>query len=164
MTASYLPRARKVGLQIQELPAETLVFDTENEHANCLNATAAFVWKQADGTRSVADIATAMSKTLETSVEPRVVWYALDQLAKKNLLQERVPLPPEYAHMTRRAFLRAGAVGAAVAIPVIISLAAPSPAHAQSACMNNGQSCITGEDCCSECCAGSICAPFSACL
>ncbi len=167
MNKGYLPRARRSGLNIEDLPEEILVFDTENEQANCLNSTAALVWKNADGTRSVSDIAAQMTQTLDAPVDSRVVWYALEQLSKKNLLQERAPIPSEYAAMTRRAFLsKASIVGAAVAIPVIVSIIAPTPAQAgASGCgVPNGESCFDHIDCCSECCAGNICSVPSVCV
>lgn len=147
------PRTRRTGLKIQELPDEILIFDTRNDQANCLNATAAQVWKLADGTRAVSDIAREMTQTFGSPVDARVVWYALEQLAQKGLLEESAPVPTDYAGMTRRTFLtRAGVVGAAVAIPVIVSILAPTPAHAQSGCLDEGQNCTTSEQCCSECC------------
>lgn len=156
METTYFPRARQTGLVIQTLPQETLVFDREREQANCLNHTAALVWKYADGTRSVSAIADAIARELNTAVDAQMVWYALDQLAKKNLLVERVPTPPQYMGMSRRAFLsKAGLVGAAVAIPVIVSIAAPSSAHAQSkVCIPGNQPCIVGG---TECCPGLNC-------
>ncbi len=155
---TYYPHARQTGLVIQKLSDETLLFDTENDQANCLNTTAALVWKNADGTRSVADIAREMTQTLDAPVDARVVWYALEQLSKKNLLQERAQIPSEYAAMTRRAFLtKAGVVGAAVAIPVIVSIIAPTPAHAQSGCLPFGEPCTIDGQCCTNCCADSVC-------
>ncbi len=44
-----LPRARKEGLLIQELPEEVLVFDLSTAKAHCLNHTAALVWRRCDG-------------------------------------------------------------------------------------------------------------------
>jgi hypothetical protein len=165
MKTTYCPRARLEGLDVQELAGETLVFDRDSAQANCLNETASLVWKYADGTRSVSEIAGAMALALHAPVEPQVVWYALEQLSKKHLLQERVPAPPAYANMSRRAFLsRAGMVGAAVAIPVIISIVAPTPAHAQSGCLQLGQSCTASPQCCSNCCAGLVCSDPNQCF
>lgn len=129
----YLPKARTTDLRIQELDRETLVFDLKTDRASCLNATATLVWKLADGTRTLSEIAQQMSQTLNAPVDPRLVRYALDQLSNKQLLEQAVPMATEYAKMDRRAFLtRAGVVGTAVALPVIISILAPTPAHAQS--------------------------------
>lgn len=150
---SYFPQTRQHGLKIQELPDEILIFDTENDQANCLNAAAALVWKNADGTRSVPEIAARVGQTLHTPVDDRVVWYALQQLSQRKLLENGAQIPSEYVKMSRRAFLiKAGIIGAAVAVPVIISIVAPTPAHAQSGCFSNGVSCVDALQCCSLCC------------
>ena len=129
--SSSFPQARCERLIVETLKDEVLVYDLDREQANCLNKTAALVWHYADGKTSVSDIADKLSQNLGMLVDVRVVWYALDQLNKKNLLAERVAIPYEYARMTRRDFLmKAGIVGAAVAIPVVIALAAPSAAMA----------------------------------
>lgn len=160
MKTSYYPRARRAGLQVQELDDETLVFDSTNDQANCLNATATLVWKYADGTRSVPDLANELTRALGTPVDQRVMWYALGQLSNKNLLQESAVIPNEYGNLTRRGFLtKAGLVGTAVAIPVIVSIVAPSPAHAQSGCVGFGGPCTSDGQCCSgfpslQCCEG----------
>ncbi len=136
MSASSLyPNARRANLVVEELQNEVLLYDLDRDQASCLNVTAALVWKYADGNTSADEIAARMAKELKTPVDSRVVWYAVDQLGKKNLLQERMIIPSQYARMTRRDFLtKAGIMGAAVAIPVIISLAAPTPAMAVTGC------------------------------
>lgn len=125
------PSARHSQLVVETLQDEILIYDVERAQASCLNPTAALVWKYADGKTSVADIAKKMSAVLKTSVDVRVVWYALEQLDKKHLLGSKVQAPMPYRQMSRRDFFtKAGIVGVAVAIPVIISLAAPTPAMA----------------------------------
>lgn len=129
------PQARRSNIVVEELNNEVLLYDLDSDQASCLNETAALVWKYADGKTSVNEIAARMSKELKTPVDTRVVWYAVEQLNKKNLLQERVAVPATYGHMTRRDFLvKAGVVGAIVAIPVVISLAVPKPAMAALSC------------------------------
>lgn len=166
METSYMPRARRDELLVQVVSDELMVFDSTSERASVLNATAAFVWNHADGTRSVSDIAAAMSESFQTPIDTRVVWYAIDQLSKKNLMQDRAPVPAQYAHLTRRDLLtKAGWVGAALAIPVVITILAPTPAHAQScALLPNGSACSQPFDCCSGCCAGFVCSVESSCL
>ncbi len=129
--ASHHPSARRENLVIQELKDEVLVYDLDRDQASCLNPTAALVWRYADGKTSVNEIARRMAVELNSPVDVGVVWYGLEQLGKRNLLQEQVTVPPHYARLTRRDFLvKAGLVGAAVAIPVIISLTAPTAAMA----------------------------------
>lgn len=125
------PSARKTNLVVEELQNEILIYDTENVQASCLNPTASLVWKYADGKTSVAEIASKMSADLGSAVDSKVVYYALEQLDKRNLLSERGTIPTQYKQMSRRDFLvKAGIVGAAVAIPVIISVTAPTVAMA----------------------------------
>lgn len=143
MSALY-PTARRDKLVIESLKNEVLIYDLERDQASCLNETAALVWKYADGKTSVSEIADKMSLYLGMLVDVRVVWYALDQLGKKHLLQERVAIPMQYSQMTRRDFLvKAGVIGAAVAMPVVIAMAAPQAAMA-STCT---QTCDTDVDC-----------------
>lgn len=153
---SFHPRARREKLVIQELENEVVLYDLDSDQASCLNATAALVWKYADGKTSVDEIAAQMTIELQTPVDAQVVWFAVEQLGKKKLLQEHVAMPSEFVGMTRRDFLlKAGALGAVVAVPVIISLAAPQPAMA-STCVLAGQSCPnpSGVGCCSGSCNG----------
>ena len=128
---SVYPSARHDKLVVEELQNEILVYDSENAQASCLNPTASLVWKYADGKTSISEIASKMSGDLGSKVDPKVVYYALEQLDKRKLLIERGTIPSQYNQMSRRDFLvRAGIVGAAVAIPVIISVGAPTPAMA----------------------------------
>lgn len=150
---SIYPSARHTNLVVEELHNEILIYDSENVQASCLNPTAALVWKYADGKTSVSEIASKMSADLGSKVDPRVVYYALEQLDKRNLLIERGTIPVHYNTMSRRDFLvKAGIVGAAVMIPVIIAVTAPTPAMAN-----------TNVPCQGTCTISSECAPTSGC-
>jgi len=147
--STLYPEARREQLVVEHLQDEVLVYDLDRDQASCLNTTAALVWKYADGKTSVSEIADKMSRDLGMLVDVRVVWYALEQLNKKRLLQDRVAIPVEYSRMSRRDFLmKAGIVGAAVAIPVVIALAAPTPASAVT-CVPS--TCPLGTECQSPC-------------
>jgi hypothetical protein len=167
MNSPYRPRARKHGLLIQSISEETILYDKELDRANLLNPTAAFVWQNADGTQTVSEIASSMSNSFGTPVDDRVVWYALDQLSKKNLLQEHAPVPFESMSLTRRQMLsKAGMVGAAFAIPVVVAMAAPSVAQAQSCTGGapDGSPCGLPSQCCSGCCSDLVCEPLNSCI
>jgi hypothetical protein len=149
---NQFPRARRENLVVEELKHETLVYDSQSIQASCLNPTATLVWKYSDGNRTVSEIASRMSQDLGSTVDVRVVYYALEQLDKRGLLAERGAIPLQYRQMSRRDFLvKAGIVGAAVAIPVIISVTAPTPAMAVTpiAC---GQPCNINDTCASVTC------------
>jgi hypothetical protein len=151
MHTTVLPLAKKEGLKVQSLNDETLVFDTTTDKAYVLNHCAAAVWKACNGRRTVPELVRFVNQ--ETPTSEQSVWYALGQL--NELLQEPVTIPSEYAAISRRTFLkRSGLVAAAVTVPLVLSIVAPSPASAQSVttfcCLcNNGFQTITGN--CASC-------------
>lgn len=150
-----LPNARRDALVLQEVDDELVVQDTANNQVHLLNDTAAVIWKLCDGKTGVTEIAARATRALNAPVDTNLVWYTLEQLSKKNLLQAPVTRPSQMLGMTRRDFLRAGLVGTAVVLPVIISIAAPSVASAAS-CIASGQACTPGVD---ICCNGSVTCP-----
>jgi len=155
-TNQLIPEARKKGLVVQELSGEVLVFDRERNKAHCLNPTAALVWNHCDGKTSVADITRAIQNEVNAPVDEDVIWIGLDQLSKSHLLQERASLPEEKAGLSRREVMRRIGFAAAVALPVVTSIMAPTAAQAAN-CLNSGATCTTSAQCCSGLCSGSVC-------
>lgn len=154
---SSLPTARRTDLIVQEMDGEVVLYDSISDRANVLNRTAAVIWNLSDGATSVNDIALRASRELDAPVDAKLVWYTLEQLSKKNLMQSPVAPPAPLRGMTRRDFLRAGAVGAAVVLPVIVTMTAPAVSSAAS-CIASGQQCFSGTQCCSENCIQNTCA------
>jgi hypothetical protein len=153
-----VPHARITGLVVKEMGDETMVYDTDANKAHCLNQTAALVWKNCDGMRSASDIAQVIAAQLGAPVDQSVVWYALGQLNKYNLLSEQAAIPGGFGTMTRRDFMKAVKVAAVIAVPIIISATAPTPAHAATGCASFGQPCTLNTDCCSQICSAGQCA------
>lgn len=165
------PLARRDDLVIQTAFDETIVFDHKTEKAYVLSPSAAAVWRACNGKRSVQEIAHALQ--LESPTSEQTVWYALGQL--NELLQEPVTLPNEMRGISRRQFLkRAGIVAGAAAIPIVVSIVAPTPAHAQSVsficCICNDGFSVIQVECaaCSAVCAThngvDVCSAASACI
>ena len=151
------PRARTGGLVIHELADEVLVYDRERDKAHCLNQTAALIWKYCDGTTTVASMAQQLGRELKAErVDEKIVWYALDQLGRDHLLEEIVATPAVLAGMSRRQMVRVLSVAAVVAVPLVTSIIAPTPAQA-STCLNSGQPCTSSAQCCSGVCSGGVC-------
>ena len=150
------PLARKKGLVVKEVSEEVLVYDLDRDKAHCLNQTAALVWKYCDGHTSVARIAKSLEKDLHAPVDQKVVWYALLQLGKDHLLEERLIPPPIIAGMNRRDMIRALGLAAVVAVPVVTSIVAPTPAQAAT-CTPSGQPCTADAECCSGSCVANVC-------
>ena len=148
------PRARTQGLIVQELPDETLIYDRERDQAHCLNQTAALVWKYSDGKNSVSNIASKLGSDLNTHIDEKIVWYALSQLRQDHLIDETFAPPAMLAGMTRRELVRALGVAAIVAVPLVTSIVAPTPAQAGT-CLASGAACSTSAQCCSGLCDGT---------
>jgi hypothetical protein len=150
------PKARRDGLVLRELPDELLIYDTETHEAHCLNETAARVWKPCDGRTSVSEIAGRIGATVDERVDEDVVWLALEDLWKRQLL-EGEPAPTREGGMSRSQLLHRAGVVAAVSVPVVMSIAAPTAAHAAS-CIPSGSPCSPGQTCCPNTpCPGTAC-------
>jgi hypothetical protein len=142
------PLARAEGVVIRELAEEVLVYDLDTHKAVCLNSTAASVWRLCDGRRDAADIRRALEKTAGGAVPEELVWLALEQLGKDKLLDARIPRPVELAGISRREMIRRVGLTAAIALPAIASIVAPTSADAAS-CLPQGAGCQESAQCCS---------------
>ena len=148
---------QKDGLIIRAFDDEVLVYDPETTRASCLNSFAAEVLTLCDGQRSASDIKRDLP--LE-DVDERLVWLALADLQKAQLLQDRVVVPfNAHGRTNRRDLLRRIGVGSAVAIPVVAGITLPpTAAHASHGpCHTEGEPCNEPKDCCSLDCEGGEC-------
>jgi hypothetical protein len=147
---SQSPRLRADGLIIHELPDELLIYDKVRDLAHCLNQTAAFVWRACDGQRTPEEIARKLTTQLGVAVPEDVVLFALAQLEKIHLLEQREAIPASFARMSRRQMARSLGLTAAVALPLITSILVPTPAKAAT-CIAPGQPCSPVQLCCTSC-------------
>jgi hypothetical protein len=145
------PVARTESLIVKEVDGETLVYDLKTDKAHCLNDTAARVWKNCDGRKTVSEISATLSAESNTKVKDEVVWLALDQLEKFKLLEAAPARPGFLAGMTRRQMVARLGI-AAVALPAIVSIVSPTAVSAASP-VPLGGCCISPSDCTSNCCA-----------
>jgi hypothetical protein len=151
----HLPKKRREGIIVKELPDEVLVYDLDRDKAHCLNHSAAAVWERCDGRTTVADIARAVEKKTGVKVGEEFVWLAIEALGRDHLLEERMQWPAALPRMTRREAVRRIGIGAAIAIPLVTSIIAPTPAQAAT-CTARCGSCSTGAQCCSGVCATGV--------
>jgi hypothetical protein len=171
------PEARTSGVLLRELPGELLVYNEQTHAAHCLNRTAALVFRACDGARTVDDIASLVAPL--ASPEARdAVELALEQLRAAGLLTAESAAPhvqpaPE-GGLTRRDMARRVGLAAAILLPAVATMVAPTPAEAAATCVsscvgqpngtrcdvcNSGAFCSTStESCvngtCSDGCAG----------
>jgi hypothetical protein len=154
-----IPQRRQSGLIIKEMDDEVLIYDTENDKAHCLNQTAALVWQHCDGQSTPAQMSARMSRQLGNRVDEQVVWFALRQLSRDGLLEEKVTPPPAFvlAGLNRREMVRVLGLAAVVAVPLVTSIVAPTAVQAAT-CLASGQSCTGSAQCCSGLCSSGTCA------
>jgi Coenzyme PQQ synthesis protein D (PqqD) len=124
-----LPKAREKDLVTRQIPGELLVYDLKRHKAFCLNDTAAAVWKGCNGRRDVNELARLLADDRTSPIDEKVVWLALDQLEKSNLLREKVSRPAALPRVSRRDLIRIGVV-TAVTLPLVTMIAAPVAAQA----------------------------------
>lgn len=116
------PLARSEDLIIEELGDEVLVYDSRADKAHCLSPDAARVWSRCDGSTPTDGL------VAQLGLEADRVEGALDELERCELLDER---PAAVGHTRRELTLKVAKVGAAAAtMPLIVSVAAPTPAMA----------------------------------
>jgi len=151
------PQMRQDGLIVRELDNEILIYDTDKDKAHCLNETAALVWKQCDGRTTPVEISRALSHQLGATIDERVVWFALKQLSRDHLLEKELTPPALFtAGLNRREMVRVLGLAAVVAVPLVTSIVAPTPAQAAT-CLPTGASCTTSAQCCSGICSSNVC-------
>jgi len=131
-----LPKARRSEILTREIPGELLVYDMKRHRAYCLNETAAFIWKQCNGKRTVAQLAGQLENRSGGSVDEQIVWLALDQLEKSKLLDPRFSFPSQ-SGISRRGLIRSMGLASVIALPVVVSIIAPTAVQAAS-CIPGG--------------------------
>jgi hypothetical protein len=123
------PRRRVEGLLIRELPGELLVYDLEEHRAHCLNRAAALVFERSDGETSVRDLARMLHRELGAPADEGWVELALEKLGEAGLLREVSDEPARSgARPSRREMLRRAGLASAAALPIVLSIVAPTPA------------------------------------
>ena len=160
MKSNRLPRARSENLVVRELDDETLVYDLERDEAHCLNLTAALVWQQCDGKTTATQAARLLQGKLKTRIDSDFVWLAIKQLERFHLVEagpKRIPIS------RRQLVFKYAPI--ALALPVILSISAPTVVQAAS-CATACQPCSTSLPCCPGLglsCDG-LCFPPSGCI
>ena len=116
------PLARSEDLIVETVGDEVLVYDSRVDRAHCLSPEAARVWELCNGEHRSDDLAAS------AGLERDRVESALAELALCDLLEAA---PVASGHTRRELTVwTAKATATAAAVPMIISVAAPTPAQA----------------------------------
>jgi hypothetical protein len=139
------PQTRRSGLLLRELADELLVYDQERHQAHCLNRTAALVFRHADGSRTLDELALLLGQ----GAGRELVVQTLAQLDEAGLLDAP-------AGIDRRDVVRRMGIAAAILLPAVISIVAPTPAEAAATCVTScsGQ---PNNTTCDVCGGGTLC-------
>jgi hypothetical protein len=144
-------RPRPVShLVVQCLDDELLIYDTKEDKAHCLNPGMWAVWEQCDGESSLLEILDKLQKKNDRRLTIDHVRLAIKQLLNAQLL-EVTPSNTILNGLSRRQIMRKMGKGALVALPVIASVAIPTPAEAAS-CFGLLHVCSSSSQCCSGHC------------
>jgi len=160
---SNKPVSRKEELVVQEHDGEVLIYDLKENKAFCLNETSALVWQACDGKKTIADISDHLGKQLKSQANEDLVWLALDQLSKANLIEQSTAIEDRFVGLSRREAIRRVGMASLVALPVIATLTAPTAAQTGT-CVQTSTGCTgsnrpRGCDCSSNanCATGLTC-------
>jgi len=117
------PLARKSDLFAEYLPEEVIVYDKSSDKVHCLSKTAAAVWENCDGTRSVDDLAQIVEAKLGVPADREVVTLALEELEKAGLLEAGSAIVPEAALASRREAVAKIALASTALVATIVASA-----------------------------------------
>ena len=128
------PLARKSEIYVEHLPNEVVLYNKTNHQAHCLNMTVFAVWENADGTKTVDEIADIIEQRFKISSSRELVLLALTELEKADLLENTATVTAEALTPSRRDVARKLALAGVSAslLPFVASIMAPTPAMARS--------------------------------
>lgn len=119
---------------VQQVEAETLVYDEQRHQAFCLNESSSAVWRLADGDHTVAQIRVAAAAELKVEVSEEFVLFALAELRRDGLVEpSTVAARPA---ISRRVLLQRLGVGGALLVPAVAAIVAPKAVEAYSGCVD----------------------------
>lgn len=129
MKSREVPCSLREKISIQQVGAETLVYDERRHKAFCLNASSSVIWRLADGKHTIPQICAAATLELSIPVCDEFVLFALDELRKDGLIEACSEGTVEQA-VSRRVMLQRIGVGGLMLLPAISAIVAPTAAQA----------------------------------
>jgi hypothetical protein len=149
-----LPQARTDNLIEQDLDREMLIYDLVANKAYTLNETSSIVYKACDGEMTFGELRHCHKFTDE------LIYLALDQLQRCELLADVADYLSPHAELNRREIIRKAGLGSMMALPVISALIVPTATNAASNQTSTACGGTSGSPCsridCDECCDGGL--------
>lgn len=126
-----LPLARTENIIVQSAGQELLIYDLLTHKIYCLNETSRIVFESCDGKTTFDEL-----KNKQKLIDD-IIFLALDELNKQNLLIKDSGYLSPLTNISRRKAIRRIGVASIAALPTIVFLVAPVAA-AQNSCVNIG--------------------------
>jgi len=80
------PVARKSGIFAENLPEEVVLYDKTHDKVHCLNKTAAAVWENSDGSKTVDELTRVVEAKSGAPADRKLVLQALEELEEAGLM------------------------------------------------------------------------------
>ncbi|MEZ5344774.1 MAG: PqqD family protein [Pyrinomonadaceae bacterium] len=132
MTNVKNPLARTEDIVVKQLENETLIYDLRKNKAVCLNQTSGFVWNACDGKKTTDQIREELSRNTNSAVDKEMVWLAIEELKREDLIENPEELPGYFSGLSRRDVIKRIGLTSVIALPLISSVVAPNALFAQS--------------------------------
>ena len=148
--------SRTEGLVVTKAGEDLLVYDLDRHRAHCLNRSAAIVWGECNGVRTIEEIAERVGEEMHETVNGEWVTFALKQLEEANLLAARRGFGEKLPGISRRQMARRLGWGALAAVPLVSSILVKT-AQAAGSCKAPGVACTAPIQCCTGVCNVTVC-------
>lgn len=157
---SKLPPARIENIVVQDAGDEVLIYDLITNKAFCLNETSAIIYQACDGKTSSDEL------KAKYHFSDDLIFFALDELKKEKLIEDNYVSP--FKGIKRREVIKKIGLASMIALPVIVSLMAPtavmaaascggaSPAGTILGCTATEQSCLAMFQMCASCSTSAV--------
>ena len=122
------PLARKNGIFAENLPEEVVLYDKTDDKVHCLSKTAAAVWENSDGRKTVDELRRVVEAKAGTPVDRKLVVQALGELEEAGLMEAGSGMVPKAEMPSRRAAVGKMVMAGSALVATIVA-AAPK-AHA----------------------------------
>lgn len=143
------------------MASEILIYDLKENKAFCLNETSALIYQLCDGKRTVGEISRSLNQKLNQSTNEDLIWLALHDFKKDNLLENCQDFEIDFNGLSRRQVIREIGFASLITLPFVASVIAPSAANAASAppLLALCDGCGSPSECASGNCVTSRCSP-----
>ena len=146
------PKA-KTNILMEEMTDETLVYDLDRHRAHCLNPTAAFLLREANGERDVEELTRMAEEAFGVPATEEAILLGLERLTKARLMEWDGPQAVPSGPTRRQAIRQIATLG--LVLPAVMTIVTPLAAQGTG---------ITPQDCKTTADIGNCCINQKRCI